>query len=130
MGSVCCGFGASHQTLEEPLSPEEVESRRRQQAEAAEQRAKSFQQGGGGDKLKAKAKAEGRRDGHGASETCATGGRWPAGSIATSSLSLGPLGGWRTSAPKRTAGSRLRLEGPRSRCAWPASLSSRRVSAV
>lgn len=34
-----------------------MESRRRQQAEAAEQRAKSFQQGGGGDKLKAKAKA-------------------------------------------------------------------------
>lgn len=36
------------------LSPEKLEERRKQQANAAEKRAKSFQQGGGGEKLKAK----------------------------------------------------------------------------
>ena len=39
------------------LSSEEIEERRRRQAEAAEMRSKDFKQGGGGERLKAKSKA-------------------------------------------------------------------------
>ncbi len=38
------------------LSADEVEERRKIQAKAAEERSKDFKQGGGGEKLKAKAK--------------------------------------------------------------------------
>eukprot|EP01031_Cornospumella_fuschlensis_P035929 gene35929-43577_t len=63
MGS-CCSRSASTKDVgdgggdyHQKLSADEIEERRRIQAEAAEKRAKSFQQGGGGEKLKAKSKA-------------------------------------------------------------------------
>ena len=41
---------------EENLTEEEKQARRKQQADAADKRAKNFNQGGGGEKIKAKAK--------------------------------------------------------------------------
>eukprot|EP00981_Chlorochromonas_danica_P003016 scaffold602_cov179-Ochromonas_danica.AAC.13 len=62
----CCGKKANEGSVayrdgggnsNEYLSPEELERRRKLQAEAAEQRSRQFQQGGGGEKLKVKSKA-------------------------------------------------------------------------
>ncbi len=51
MGNTCC------KVEEAPLTEELRAARREERAAAAEARAKTFKQGGGGEKLKAKAKA-------------------------------------------------------------------------
>mmetsp|Transcript_29675 Transcript_29675/g.42367 ORF Transcript_29675/g.42367 Transcript_29675/m.42367 type:complete len:81 (+) Transcript_29675:61-303(+) len=58
MGAVCCGSRQSEtESKTNLMTEEELETRRRMQAEAAEKRSKDFKQGGGGEKLKAKSKA-------------------------------------------------------------------------
>ena len=51
------GWSRSGDTSNPTLNPEKIEERRRAAAAAAEARSKKFSQGGGGERLKAKAKA-------------------------------------------------------------------------
>eukprot|EP01040_Poterioochromonas_malhamensis_P000757 gene759-807_t len=53
----CCSKDTTNSGIQEKLTLEEKERRREAQAKAAEDRAKNFKQGGGGENLKAKQKA-------------------------------------------------------------------------
>mmetsp|Transcript_15615 Transcript_15615/g.34510 ORF Transcript_15615/g.34510 Transcript_15615/m.34510 type:complete len:84 (+) Transcript_15615:163-414(+) len=60
MGTCCASLCSSKDTIDDAyvkLTPEEVARRREVQEKAVLDRQKDFKQGGGGDKLKAKAKA-------------------------------------------------------------------------